>query len=307
MGSTVDVAARFVQFSGAVVLFGAPLFFLYGLRVGKGRTPTRFGWPPWMLPLAAAATAAAAVASLSAQTAVMTDDPAAALQPGPLWDVLSGTKYGHAVAVRIVLAVAALFAGAVVRPGRGLWVLLAGLGGGVLASFAWTGHGAADGVLHLGADIIHLLAAGVWLGALAVLAAQLAARGRRADAFAVRALHRSLEGFSGIGTSVVALLILTGLVNSWFLIGPNRIGLIFQTAYGLLLTAKVVVFAGMLGLAALNRFRLTPALGAAVDDEAPQAALAALQRSIVLETSAALAVLALVSLLGTLEPPAAME
>src|SRR3546814_7577933 len=40
-----------------------------------------------------------------------------------------------------------------------------------LATLAWTGHGAADegllGWVHLGADITHLLAAGIWVGALA--------------------------------------------------------------------------------------------------------------------------------------------
>lgn len=105
----------------------------------------------------------------------------------------------------------------------------------------------------------------------------------------------------------MALLLLTGLVNSWFLVGPDHLSALAPSAYGLLLVAKVVLFAGMLGLAAINRFRLTPGLGAALAGAPPQAALAALRRSIVLETAAAIAVLALVSLLGTLAPPAAMD
>lgn len=61
---------------------------------------------------------------------------------------------------------------AIVRPSA--WTVLAGLGGLAAASFAWTGHGGIGaGVLgpaHLLADIIHLLAATAWIGALPVLA-----------------------------------------------------------------------------------------------------------------------------------------
>lgn len=311
MQSALEVAARLIQFAAATVLFGAPLFFLYGLRARAGDEPARLGWPRWGLSLAVAALLAGAVVSLSAQTASMTGEPAAAFQPDSLWEVMSGTQFGLAIALRLGLATAALIHVLLVRPSRPLWASLAGLGAGALASFAWTGHGAADegaaGAIHLGADIVHLLAAGVWLGALAVLAAQLSAARRSPDRGALQTLHRGLEGFSGVGTMVVALLVFTGLVNSWFLIGPSHLGALLASAYGLLLGAKVLVFAGMLGLAAINRFRLTPGLGAALAGAPPQAALAALRRSILLETAAAIAVLAVVSLLGTLAPPAAMD
>lgn len=310
MQSALEVTARLIQFAAATVLFGAPLFFLYGLRARAGDEPARLGWPRWGLILAGAALLAGAVASLCAQTASVTGEPAAAFQPDSLWEVMSGTQFGLAIAARLGLATAALIHVLLVRPSRLLWVALAGLGAGALASFAWTGHGAADdgvtGAIHLGADVVHLLAAGVWLGALAVLAALLIAARRRRDRWALQTLHRGLEGFSGVGTAVVALLLFTGLVNSWFLIGPTHLGALWTTTYGLLLGAKVLVFAGMLGLASINRFRLTPSLGAGLAGARPEAALAALRRSILLETAAAIAVLALVSLLGILGPPAAM-
>ncbi|MCI3132795.1 copper homeostasis membrane protein CopD [Phenylobacterium aquaticum] len=311
MQSALEVTARLIQFAAATVLFGAPLFFLYGLRARSGDMPARLGWPRWGLFLAGATLLFAAAASLCAQTASMTGEPAAAFQPASLWEVLAGTQFGLAIAARMGLATAALIHGLMVRPSRLLWAVLAGLGAGALASFAWTGHGGANdgvaGIIHLGADIIHLLAAGVWLGALAVLAALLTAARPSPDRWTLQTLHRGLEGFSGVGTAVVALLLLTGLVNSWFLIGPTHLGALWTTAYGLLLGAKILVFAGMLGLAAINRFRLTPGLGAALAAAPPQAALAALRRSILLETVAAIAILALVSLLGTLAPPAAMD
>ncbi len=312
MGPSLEVTARLIQFAAATVLFGAPLFFLYGLRARVGDEPARLGWPRWGLALAGAALLAGAVVSLGARTASMTGEPAAAFQSDSLWEVMSGTQFGLVVAARLGLATAAILHLLLMRPSRRLWGMLAGLGAGALASFAWTGHGAADdgvaGGVHLGADIIHLLAAGVWLGALAVLAALLLRAARQPpDRWALRTLHRGLEGFSGMGTAVVALLLLTGLVNSWFLIGPDHLSALATSAYGLLLVAKVVLFAGMLGLAAINRFRLTPGLGAALAGASPEPALVALRRSILLETAAAIAVLALVGLLGTLAPPAAMD
>ena len=61
-----------------------------------------------------------------------------------------------------------------------------------------------------------------------------------------------------MGYVAVSVLILTGLVNSWFLVGS--ISALITTAYGQLLLAKLVLFAGMLGLATANRFWLVLSL-----------------------------------------------
>jgi putative copper resistance protein D len=90
-------------------------------------------------------------------------------------------------------------------------------------------------------------------------------------------------------------------VNSWFLVGPDHLASLFTTPYGQVLLVKLLLFAAMLGLAGLNRFRLTPALGQALD-AGGASALASLQRSLALETAAAFLVLALVAWLGTLPP-----
>jgi putative copper resistance protein D len=117
------------------------------------------------------------------------------------------------------------------------------------------------------------------------------------------ALYQSLRRFSGIGSLAVALLVATGLVNSWFLIGPDRLWDSWTTPYGQVLIAKLMAFAGMLVLAALNRYRLTPALGNALNMSlSPLEALSRLKRSLLLETSGAVLVLVLVAWLGTLAP-----
>ena len=229
----------------------------------------------------------------------MMDSPGAAFDPASLWTVLTGAQFGLAVGVRLAATLAALalcLSGAVAG---GRMIALVILGGVSLASFAWSGHGAADdglaGVIHLTADVIHLLAAGVWLGALAILALHLIVGTSRAEA-----LHAGLAGFSGVGTAVVAALVVTGLANSWFLIAPQHLPALIGSAYGLLLLAKLAVFAAMLGLAALNRYVLTPRLAAS-----PDGALPALRRSVLIETGAGLLVIALVSALGAAPPPGA--
>ena len=105
---------------------------------------------------------------------------------------------------------------------------------------------------------------------------------------------------------IVALLILTGTVNGWFLVGPGNIASLGQSSYGLLLIAKLVLFGGMLGLAALNRYRLTPALAQAIEEEAAPRAQALLRASLFVEGGLAIVILGLVAWLGTLSPPMSM-
>ena len=92
------------------------------------------------------------------------------------------------------------------------------------------------------------------------------------------------------------MLVLTGLVNSWILVGLDRLGDLAEIAYGQVLLAKLALFAGMLGFAAANRFRHTQA----VADNAP---LGAVRRSLAWEAGLGVSVLALVAWLGTLAPP----
>lgn len=299
------IAARIVQFAAATVLFGAPLFLLYGL---KRPDRTVLGWPRPLAVAASLTLLAGAVAALMGQTAAIAGDPAAALDRTMMGTVMLETPFGLAIAGRALAAAAALVLCLVLRTGTLLWLALTVLGAFAVASFAWSGHGAATegpgAPLHLVADVLHLLAAGVWFGALAALALMLRPQ-PSSDVAASNALHGALAGFSGIGSAVVATLILTGLVNSWFLVGLDGLGRMLSSPYGQLLIAKLVLFAGMLALAAANRFRHTPALAAALEARAPATAMPALRRSVALETVLGFGVLALVGVLGTLAPVAA--
>jgi putative copper resistance protein D len=108
--------------------------------------------------------------------------------------------------------------------------------------------------------------------------------------------------FSGMGYIAVAALIGSGLVNSWFLVGSLS-GLL-TTSYGLLLLGKLALFAAMLALAAANRFWLVPSMSG-VRADAPDVWSRwslRLRNHVLGEQLLGWMVLALVSILGTMQP-----
>jgi putative copper resistance protein D len=97
-----------------------------------------------------------------------------------------------------------------------------------------------------------------------------------------------------MGYAAVALLALTGAINSLLLVGS--LGAMFGTPYGWLLAFKILLFLAMVVVALINRFHFAPR----VSDE--PGALRRLGYTVALEQSLGLAVLAVVSVLGTWPP-----
>lgn len=297
------VAARLMQFCGAALLVGAPLFFLYGPAADPAAR-----WPLRTVGIAALTGALGALAWLMVQSAQFEDSPRAAFDLVKVWSVATDTGFGRSALLRAAL----LFLGAAVAlrgsasPRR--WRLLAGLGAIATASFAWSGHGGQDegvaGVIHQTADVLHLLASSVWIGALACLSA-LGWRAIRDVPRAGRDMILGMGRFSDIGLGVVIVLGLSGLFNVWFVLTPRGLASMAAGLYSQLLIAKLALFAVMLLLAAANRFRHTPALELALNSgELGAQSYRAATRSILIETALAVVVLALVSWLGTLAPVA---
>lgn len=116
--------------------------------------------------------------------------------------------------------------------------------------------------------VVHLLIGAFWLGALGPLC--IAVRQERAQIAAA-----VLQRFSRLAAWLVPCIGLAGLEMAVLLINDWST---LRRPYGLLLLGKVGAFGLALGLAALNRWRFTPALSVA-----PAAARGGLQRSIVAE------------------------
>ena len=311
MTDTVTIGIRFALYVNLMLLFGLSLFGLYALK-GAERLHGN------VLPLRALAICLSVIAlglsviSIIAMTASMAGVSLLEVDRASVNMMISETPMGSAWQARIAALFLTLYI-AIAMGGRKApeWLVLVSLGSGAaLASLAWTGHGAASegiaGTRHLIADIVHLIAAGAWIGALAALGALLFRPAKSMSQDHIRLTHRALEGFSIVGTVIVALIVISGLVNSWILVGSEHLLSMGSTLYGQLLIAKLVLFGAMLGLAAANRFRLTPALDLAIKGGGTLPAISRLRRSVIYETSAALVILGLVAWLGTLEPPMSM-
>jgi copper resistance protein D len=156
----------------------------------------------------------------------------------PVWPVdheavtalLTGSAIGAAWKLRMVMLVLATVA-AMFAAGRTVWLSAVALCSAVaLATLAWTGHGAMDeaamGWAHLIADILHLLASGVWVGALLGLVLLVSRPAARVDAAHLGLTHRALHGFGVVGTIVVGTIVLTGLVNGWMLVGVGNLAIL---------------------------------------------------------------------------------
>ena len=291
MSDPLYIGIRFALYANLMLLFGLPLFAIYTPEERKNFANRR-----WVLGCLAVLGLALSALSIAAMTASMAGVAILDVDRAAIWAMVSETPMGKAWIVRMgALAIVAIILVLLRAP-----AVPASLGAVALGSLAWTGHGAAGegsaGAVQLAGDLVHLMAAGAWLGALVGLGTMLRAGDNPTAA------HRALESFAPAGTVIVAAIVGSGLVNGFYLVGWSNLGGLPLTLYGQMLLLKLVLFGGMLGLAAINRFRLTPALGNARSQDV-NSARRALSRSLMVETAAALAILGLVAWLGTLPPP----
>ena len=291
-------ACRFLQFTTAMLIFGTAAFRMYALAGSGDRAASNMlaQFDAYFGPVMVAAALVAlisAIALVLCQAAAMAGSPAAAGDFATVHAVLFETRFGRVWCWHLLLAAMLVFACLDQRPRRPL-VLILSLG--LLASLGWIGHAAMDeGAARIGHELNqtgHLLAGGMWLGGLASLAWVL----RRAWLLPgeISLVCVALRNFSHMGYAAVAVIGMTGAVNTLLLVGS--LGALLGTSYGRLLAFKILLFIAMVAVASVNRFRLAPRIS---DDPA---ALRALRRTVALEQSLGLAVLAVVSVLGTWPP-----
>jgi copper resistance protein D len=249
---------RAVYFAAALQLFGTLIFSVWF-------APLRRHWI-W---IPAALALLTMLLWLPIETAAMSGEESTL---GMIGIALRETRFGELWILRVVfLAVLC----AIVR-----WRYAAAFfAGAVLVLTAASGHGGADdNLFHLAADAIHLLAAGAWLGGLLPFVTAI----KRGDMDVARR-------FSTLGAICVGLILLTGGVNAWFLVGSFRA--LTGSEYGRLLIVKLALFAILVSVAAVNRYRLVPR-GDAV----------ALRRNALIETALGIAIVIIVAVLGTMPP-----
>ena len=315
------VLTRAIHFGAVLWLFGEFVFFVVVVgpalrsippdasddsRDGRRRL-VRVGG------LCVAISIASAIGWLLLEAAGMSGMPfAVAMNWRTLETVIAETLFGHIWVCRG--AISLLLIAVLWRARRRQHKLLIGVGallaGAYAATLAWTGHAAADTgtdhYIHLGADTIHLLAAGAWVGALPGLVSLLRRAGDEADwRYALAAF--AAQRFSTMGLVTLSALVVTGLVNASYLVGS--VAALFRTTYGQLLLCKLFLFGLMFALAAVNRLRETPLLAGATPTAgsvSEQSALARLKRNATLELAAGVMIIAIVAVLGLTMPAAHM-
>jgi putative copper resistance protein D len=296
------IVSRFVHYLALSVLFGGALFPFYGFAPPRADTQHVPAWLRGLLLGAALLTLLSGISWFVFTTAGMSGSLAGVADPAILSTMIRDTDFGRVWVLRLLLGSALVLL--LLLPARlSAWRFHAVLFGSLvlLASIALTGHAGSDagstGLRHRIADAFHLVAAGVWTGALVVFARLVMMAFRQLRGDDLRALHHALARFSGVGTAVVAILILTGLINPGFFSSG------LKTAYTQVLLVKLAMFVAMLLLAAANRFWLTPRLAATLDSTSElRAAMGALRTSLLTETALVILVLAAVAWLGTLAP-----
>ncbi len=286
-------AVRLVQFAAAMVLLGVPCFALALAAACPAATKTRQDFELWVRPRLVVGTLAALVSALlwlDLEAGIMANGWGRMLDPGTISTVLFGTVFGRAWCWAPGISAVALVAVAVARArrrkaGLGSCRSLAAL---QVATLAWAGHAMQPGVSHLLIMVAHLLAGGLWVGSLPALH-HLAAQARQRGASEARAaLRRMLPLYSRAGYAAVAVVLVTGLINSLFLVGS--LVALFTTSFGRVLLAKIALVLVMVAIAADNRFIIQPRI-LAVDD-VRAVPLSALWRRIALEQRTGVLVLA---------------
>jgi copper resistance protein D len=237
-----------------------------------------------------------------------------AITEGTAWLVLTQTRFGIDWQLRLALAV--LLAANVLLwpwpPSR--WRQhLAALGAvALVATLAWAGHGGASsgsaGHVHLTADVLHLGAAGAWLGGLIPLVLLLRLLRHSADPGQAMIAWHVTRRFSNLGLVAVGTLLTSGMINAWFLVG-GTVNLV-STEYGRLLELKIALFVGMVFLAAVNRLHLMPQPSPAPETSDSSAmseglmpgTTLLLEGSALLEISIGLVIICIVGALGITTP-----
>jgi putative copper resistance protein D len=306
------IGIRFALYADLMLLTGLAAFPLYALgrdeRGIPGLLSILAGPQRWLCTFGLAVSAL----GMAVLTASMQGVGPLSVDAAMLLTMIRETEVGTAWLYRMIALLIAAGAawGLAVRPVTAAAVLAAA-GSLALATLAWSGHAGATegsaGTIHRISDVLHMIAAAIWLGAITAFLLLLRPRHGAVPPERAALAARTLDRFALVGTLCVLVLTATGLVNAQLIVGIENAARSAASPYARLLLAKLLLFGAMLVLAAMNRWRLTPALAASLVDGNTPVAVGAIRRSLVIEIFAGAAILALVAWFGTLEPLPAFD
>jgi copper transport protein len=292
----------------ALVLLGGLAFVGWAWRRGAERRDVMT-----LLYLAALGLFVTSVAAIGLQGAYASGRGLAAVVRPSSIDAVLHARFGHAAAVRALLALVLLSIARTLprrsRDGGGhmVDVLFVVTALATAVSFAYAGHGDTGRYVRLGftTDLVHILAAAVWLGGVAVLAVALRDPERAGDA------EDGAAVFARIALPAIVVVSASGTVQAWRQV--ETWGALVHTSYGRLLLLKVLVVGAIVVVASasrdLLRRRVVPGVRATVSAMSPRGATATvatevreLRDAVWVEVALACVVLALTAGLVNSEP-----
>tara|TARA_X000000950_G_scaffold70283_1_gene87123 strand:+ start:1722 stop:2591 length:870 start_codon:yes stop_codon:yes gene_type:complete len=155
----------------------------------------------------------------------------------------------------------------------------------LVTSFIWTGHAQKAGPIAQGLLSIHLIGIAFWLGSFLPLR-------HMCSSPETESLYEIADRFGKLAIFYVSLLIISGLIFAYILMGD--LSLLLSTVYGNVFLLKMTFVSSLLGLGALNKFRLAPFI-----KFEPSIGAQRLKKSIQTEMFIALFILSFSSLLTT--------
>jgi copper transport protein len=191
------------------------------------------------------------------------------------------------------------------RPPGAILALLA-LGCGYLAiTPALAGHASVQSPtgVFFPTDVVHVLAASVWVGGVACLLLALPGATRQLEGTErSRLLLATLARFSPLALASVIAIAASGVVQAY--IDVRSFDALFHTTYGALIVAKVLLLLALIALGWVNRERVIPLLTRVVGDRsAPGGAGALARRTLRGELALMLCVFGVTAALVSYAPP----
>lgn len=180
------------------------------------------------------------------------------------------------------------------RDAAATWAILACAVFVFAAAQPWSGHpaAAAQPVLAIATQFVHVVGAGGWLGSLALLtfvAVPAAARVDEVNAGDTNARIAGLvRAFSPTALAFAALIAITGLTTAWDNLGS--VAALWQSVYGRTLVLKLALLTIVAGTGAYNWRRVLPTLGQSASSDA-------LRRSSIVELAVGMLVLVVTAVL----------
>jgi copper transport protein len=232
-------------------------------------------------------------------------------------DLLRGvvaTRFGRVMSVRAAVLIVGGILWAVARPrsesepasvpGRSALFALGALVIGAFSATAFAGHaGSTDPVaVNVPVDVLHLAAAGAWIGGLAMLVlAAWPSFDRGAGTGSIRGISAVVKRYSDVAVIAVVAIVASGLWQSWIEVRAWRA--FTGTTYGVTLITKLAVFIPLVALGGFNNRWAKPRIEkAAVDGGSERKPLQVLRRVVVVEVVLASLVIGVTAFLVNLAP-----